>query len=69
MRSAFNTLAAAEALEQSGMDRRQARALAKQINLVAQAREPVTRDELDAALAQLKAELVQHMDSLLRRYR
>ena len=61
MVAAFDTLAAAEALEQSGMDTRQARACAAQMNLASQAGEPVTRAELDTALAELKTELVERI--------
>ena len=61
MVAAFDTLAAAEALEQSGMDTRQARACAAQMNLASQAGEPVTRAELDMALAELKTELTERI--------
>ena len=61
MVAAFDTLAAAEALEQSGMDTRQARACAAQMNLASQAGEPVTRAELDTALAELKTELMERI--------
>ena len=61
MVAAFDTLAAAEALEQSGMDTRQARACAAQMNLASQAGEPVTRAELDTALAVQKTELTERI--------
>ena len=65
MVAAFDTLAATEALEQSGMDTRQARACAAQMNLASQAGEPVTRAELDTALAELKTELTERMSAYL----
>ncbi len=61
MDKAFNPLAAAEALEQSGMDTRQARACAEQMHLAALAGAPVTRPELAAELAKLKTDLLERM--------
>ena len=57
----IDILAVAEALEESGMDTRQAHVCATQMHLVANAREAVTRPELAAALGQLKAELLERI--------
>ena len=51
--TAFDTLAAAEAPEAAGMDRNLARACVSQMHAAASAGEPVTRPELDAAVAAL----------------
>ena len=59
--TSFDTLAAAEALEAAGMDRGIARACAAQMQAAASAGEPVTRPELDAALAALKADLLERI--------
>ena len=65
MTVAFDTLSAAEALEQSGMDTRQARVCAAQMSLAAQAGEPVTREQfeagLEAGLTRLKIELLERI--------
>ena len=61
MGTPFDTLAAADALEAAGMDRSQAKACATQLQAAAGAGEAVTRPELDAALAGLKAELLDRM--------
>ncbi len=58
MAALFDTLAASDALEAAGMDRRTARACAAQIQTAVSTGEAVTRPELKAALAALKAELV-----------
>ena len=50
-------LAVADALEQSGMDTRQAHACATQMHLVAHAREAVTRPEVEAFVNMLRAEI------------
>ena len=50
-------LAVADALEQSGMDTRQAHACATQMHLVAHAREAVTRPEAEAFVNTLRAEI------------
>ena len=61
----FDSLAAAEALAAAGMDRSQAKACATQLQAAASAGEPVTRPELDVALAGLKAELLDRMTALV----
>ena len=61
MTASIDILAVAEALEESGMDTRQAHVCATQMHLVANAREAVTRPELSAALGQLKAELLERI--------
>ena len=65
MAVAFDTLSAAEALEQSGMDTRQARVCAAQMNLAARAGEPVTHEQfeagLEAGLTRLKIELLERI--------
>ena len=61
MAVAFDTLSAAEALEQSGMDTRQARVCAVQMKLAAQAGDPVTREQFDAGLTRLKIELLERI--------
>ncbi|MYF70081.1 MAG: DUF1640 domain-containing protein [Proteobacteria bacterium] len=50
-------LAVADALEQSGMDTRQAHACATQMHLVTHAREAVTRPEAEAFVNTLRAEI------------
>ena len=59
--ASIDILAVAEALEESGMDTRQAHVCATQMHLVANARKAVTRPELTAALGQLKAELLERI--------
>lgn len=54
----FDTLAATDAMESVGMDPRQARVIAAQLYAASRAGEAVTRPELEAALARLKAELL-----------
>ncbi len=61
MTVAFDTLSAAEALEQSGMDTRQARVCAVQMKLAAQAGDPVTREQFEAGLTRLKIELLERI--------
>lgn len=58
MVAAFDTLAAAEAMESAGLDRRQARAIAAQLQTAAGASGAVTRSELESALAGLRTELL-----------
>ncbi len=58
MAALFDTLAASDALEAAGMDRRTARACAAQIHAAVSTGEAVTRPELEAALAVQKTELV-----------
>lgn len=58
MTVSFDTLAAAEAMESAGVERRQARAIAAQMQAAASAGEAVTRPELEAALAAQKTELL-----------
>ena len=57
----FDTLAAADALRDAGMEPAQARAVATQLRAAAGAGDAVTRPELEAALAKLKTELVERM--------
>lgn len=57
MAARFDTLAAAEALENAGIDRTHAKAIAAQLRISSDAGEPVTRHELDVAVGGLKAEL------------
>lgn len=59
MNSAFNSLTAAEALEAAGMEARQARACATQMNLAASAGEPVSRSELDQAVTKIRMEIAE----------
>ncbi len=58
MASSFDTLAAAEAIENAGADSRLAKVIASQLRVASDAGEPVTRAELDAALAALEARLI-----------
>ena len=67
MTASIDILAVAEALEESGMDTRQAHVCATQMHLVANAREAVTRPELDAALRRLKTELIERIAESERR--
>ena len=57
MAARFDTLTAAEALEDAGIDRTHAKAIAAQLRVASDAGEPVTRHELDVAVGGLKAEL------------
>ncbi len=59
MAAQFDTLVAAEALHDAGIDEKHAKAIATQLRLASDAGEPVTRPELQAALAPLatRAEL------------
>lgn len=68
MNAAFDSLAAAEALQAAGIGSNQAKAIAVQLQTAASAGEPVTRPELDAALANLKAELLERMAVLFWRF-
>ena len=61
MSARFDTLAAAEALENVGFDRDKARVMATQLQVASDAGQPVTRPELDAALGALKAELLERI--------
>ena len=61
MAVSFDTLAAAEAMESAGVERRQARAIAAQMQAAAAGGESVTRPELEAALAALKTELLERI--------
>ena len=58
MSDAFDTLAAADALRDAGMEPEQARAVATQLRAAAGTGDAVTRPELEAALARLKTELL-----------
>ncbi len=64
MAAQFDTLAAAEAIENAGIDRKAAKVLAGQLRMASDAGNPVTRPELEAALAVLKTELIDRMSSL-----
>ena len=64
MAAQFDTLAAAEAIENAGIEREAARVLAAQLRIASDAGGPVTRPELEAALAVLKTELTDRMSSL-----
>ncbi len=57
MAARFDTLAAAEALEDAGIDRMHAKAIATQLRVSSEAGEPVTRHELHVAVGGLKADL------------
>ncbi len=59
MAAQFDTLLAAEALHDAGIDEKHAKAIATQLRIASDAGEPVTRPELQAALAPLatRAEL------------
>lgn len=57
----FDTLAAADALRDAGMEPAQARAVATQLRAAAGAGDAVTRPELEAALAKLKTDLVERI--------
>ena len=61
MAARFDTLAAAEALEDAGIDRAHAKAIATQLRVSSEAGEPVTRSELEAALAKLKTDLLERI--------
>ena len=65
--TAFDTLAAAEALEAAGMDRNLARACASQMHAAASAGEPVTRPELDAAVAALDGRIAESENRMIER--
>lgn len=58
MVAAFDTLAAAEAMESAGLERRQARVIAAQLQTAAAASGAVARSELESALAGLRTELL-----------
>ena len=64
MAAQFDTLAAAEAIENAGIEREAARVLATQLRIASDTGGPVTRPELEAALAVLKTELTDRMSSL-----
>ncbi|MCY4500060.1 MAG: hypothetical protein OXE57_00650 [Alphaproteobacteria bacterium] len=61
MSARFDTLAAAEALENVGFDRDKARVMATQLQVASDAGQPVTRPKLEAALGALKAELLERI--------
>ena len=61
MTVSFDTLAAAEAMESAGVEPRQARVIAAQLQAATSAMEAVTRPEMEAALATLKTELLDRM--------
>ena len=58
MGSAIDTATTVRELEAAGMDRSQAEVVAAACRKASEAEEPVTRPELDAALAQLESRLV-----------
>ena len=64
MAAQFDTLAAAEAIENAGIDRTAAKVLAAQLRIASDAGDPVTRPELEGALAVLKTDLMERMSSL-----
>ena len=57
MAAQFDTLVAAEALHDAGIDEKHAKAIATQLRIASDAGEPVTRHELEVAVGGLKAEL------------
>ncbi len=57
MGAAFDTAATVRELEAAGLKREQAEAIAAACHKAADAAEPVTRPELDAALAKLETRL------------
>ena len=61
MTSSFDTLAAAEAIENAGADPKLAKVIASQMRVAADAGEPVTRPELETALATLKTDLLERI--------
>lgn len=61
MTTAFDTLEATHRLEAAGMERMQAEAIAETAREAAIAGQPVTRTELEAALAALKADITIRM--------
>ncbi len=61
MSTRFDSLAAAEALENAGFDREKARVMAAQLQVASDAGEPVTRPALEAALGALRAELLERI--------
>ena len=66
MSFAFDTLAAAEAMRAAGMEPGRARAVAAQLRAAAaSAGDAIARPELDAALAELKLELLDRITALL----
>ena len=67
MAVAFDTLAAAEAMESAGVEPRQARTIAGQMQVAASAGKPVTRPALEATLAGLKMELLDRIGNSERR--
>ena len=66
MAALFDTLAAGDALEAAGMDRRTARACAAQIHAAVSTGEAVTRPEPETALAALETELVDRLAKMER---
>ena len=60
----FDTLAAADALRDAGLEPGPARAIASQLHLAAGAVEAVTRPELEAALVSLKLELLERISAV-----
>ena len=64
MAASFDTLAAADALRDAGLQSGPARAIATQLHLAAGAVEAVTRPELEAALADLKMELLERIGAV-----
>ena len=61
MTSSFDTLAAAEVIENAGADPKLAKAIAAQLRVASDAGKPVTRPALEAALGALKAELIERI--------
>ena len=64
MAASFDTLAAADALRDAGLESGPARAIATQLHLAAGAVEAVTHPELEAALASLKVELLERISAV-----
>lgn len=67
MSDAFDTLAAADALQDAGMEPEQARAVATQLRAAAGTGDAVTRPELETALNRLKIELLDRIAESERR--
>ena len=57
MATVFDTAATVRALEETGLERKQAEAIATACREAAEVAEPITQQGLEAALAQLEAKL------------
>ena len=64
MATVFDTAATVRALEDAGLERKQAEAIATACREAAEGAEPVTQSSLDAALAQLETKLTWRLISV-----